>query len=239
MEDLLSIGLIIYIVASVLLGLLRRGRPLTPRPGEDKSWGEGAGDRGGWPVRDWEDELRELFERTRERAEQEAGLPDEPVAPEETAWEYVAEDPDDPRDVWDAGAPVSQEEALEREPPIQRPEQEPEGSPWPAAGSLTGDPSPHASSAAPVLRSDEGERPWNREGGAFRDDFRDEEPRRRVRQDVDRDPRAALRGSPIHRVRHRLQRGSPDLLQEAMVLMEVLGPPRALKPYRPPHPWSK
>lgn len=244
MDELLGLALIIYVVVSALLGMLRREqartRPRHPEEAED--------DVQPGPWRDWEEELRDLFERTRERqqAEEEAGEA-EPAAPAEAdddrPWldiepiplpdEWSVEEAPWPR-YEEPGDGEGEEEPVPDVPAPALPPPVPPVPPRPTAPSLPGrapagsgdvGPSyplpPAARTGEPSIFSPAPSRPWapatDRPGGAA--------------------PRGAHPGErPASRLRRRL-RGDRAALREAVVLMEVLGPPRALRPHRPP--WAR
>src|SRR5690554_2160339 len=89
LDELVGLGLILYVLASAVLGVLRRGGGSRPVP---RSPEEAEAEQTREP-RSWEEELEELFERTRRQQEEAWGEEDdrpwieiEPIpAPEEMA----------------------------------------------------------------------------------------------------------------------------------------------------------
>lgn len=207
MDELLGLALIIYIVASALLGMLRREQARTrPRHPEEA---EGDGQPGPW--RDWEEELRDLFERTRERQQAEGAAEEPEPAP--------AEADDDRPWLEIEPIPLPDQWPMEEVPRWPRSEEPGSGEPGGEehAPGTEGPPLP-----APVPPVPSGPTaPWP----PGRDPVGAGDGAARVA--------SPERGGLARRVRRRL-RGDRDQLREAVILMEVLGPPRALRPYRPP-----
>lgn len=240
MDELLGLALIIYVVVSALLGMLRREQARTrPRHPEETE-----GDVQPGPWRDWEEELRDLFERTREgqQAEEEAAEP-EPSAPTEVdddrpwldiepiplpdEWS-VEEEPwpryEEPGDGEGVGEPAPDVAAPTLPPPV------PPVPPRPTAPSLpgrapagSGDVEP-AYGFPPAARAGEPSVPSRVPSRASAPAVRYVGP-------------AVPGAHPEERLASRLRRrlrGDRAALREAVVLTELLGPPRALRPYMPP-----
>lgn len=233
LDELLGLAFTLYILGSVLAALLRRGRTAPPprrqgpargEPGEP--WpddGGGDGQPWDWEPRSWEEELREIFGERREpepREVQEVPPADAPREVDDRPWLEV--EPIPPLEPASSGPPPFEPPPFEPEtvevPPSWEPE--PAGGRPPGAG--RGAPA-ELPAAVPWRGPVPGGVPAVREPVAGR------------RGSEESTAWAVKRPQPSRGERLRRQlRAQPELLRDAVVLNEVLSPPRAMRPYRPP-----
>lgn len=207
LDELLGLALTLYVLVSIVAGVLRGGSRTRPSRPEEETEGEGL-------PRSWEEELREIFGDIPRPA---PGETDDGHSPSSPSRDHEAEERDDrpwleiePIPPFGIPFPLPPEEEV-----LPPPETPPPSAPPPPAA-------PEPVALEPVVGAQGADRPAVHREPALEPEappaFRDAGP-----------PAESLAA----RVRRRL-RAEPASLREVIMLQEILQPPRALRPYRPP-----